>query len=173
MTTDYEILPEGKYSATPVEAALGESKAGKPQVAVLFRINGGAHDGESITWFGSFSKNLGQGTKTPFQRTIEALRTCGWDGDDISELSSINEDKGVKVRLVVEHDEWEGKMSAKVKWVNRDGIGLATPMKTDKAKAFAASLRGEVLAASRNIKPATGNGVQREREPGEDDDIGF
>ena len=180
MTTDFEILPEGKYKARPVEAGLGESKAGNPQAAVLFRIIGGEHDNSTITWYGSFSKNKGEGTKTPLQRTVESLRACGWQGDDLSDLSSINEANEIDVGLVIEHDEYQGKVSAKVKWVNRGGgLGLTTPMKTDSAKAFAAKMRGEVLAASKNIQPAKPSSHpnapgNNQREPGSDDDeIGF
>lgn len=183
--SDYEILPEGKYKARPVEAGMGESKSGNPQVAVLFRVIGGERDGDTITWYGSFSKELGKGTKTPFQRTIESLRACGWQGDDLSDYSSINEANEIDVSLVVEHDEYQGKVSAKVKWVNRGGgLGLTTPMKPESAKAFAAKMRGEVLAASKGIAPAKpiqngghpnapGSNFGPPREPGSDDDLGF
>lgn len=185
--TDYEILPEGKYKARAIEGGLGESKNGNAQAAVLFRITGGDRDGDTITWYGSFSKNKGEGTKTPLQRTVETLRACGWSGDDISDLSSIAESNEIDVGLVVEHSEWEGKMQAKVKWVNRGGgLGLTTPMKPDSAKAFAAKMRGEILAASKGIKPAAKSanggahpnapgssyGPPADREPGEDD-LGF
>ncbi len=177
-------IPAGTYAARATEAALGESGDGNPQVAVYLQLISEGYEGKGITWFGSFSKNLGKGTKTPLQRTVESLRTCGWLGDDLSDLSSIN---GAEVSIVIEHDEYKGKVSAKVKWINRaGGIALKAPMSADKVAAFAAKMKGDVIAASRGIAPAAkpvprpsnggtksshpnapGNDVGR--EPGDDD----
>lgn len=148
------MLPEGRFKARAIEGGLGETNDGNPQVGVRFTILDEEFHGEEITWFGSFSKKLGQGTKTPLERTIESLRACGWKGDDLSALEGISDNE---VSLVIEHDDYNGKISAKVKWVNRaGGLALKAPMSADKAKAFAAKMRGEVIAASRAIGGAPG-----------------
>ncbi len=148
------MLPEGRFKARAIEGGLGESSEGNPQVGVRFTILDEEFHGEEITWFGSFSRNKGQGTKTPFERTIESLRACGWKGDDLSNLEGIDANE---VSLVVEHDNYNGKILAKVKWVNRaGGLALKAPMSADKAKAFAAKMRGEVIAASRAVAAAQG-----------------
>lgn len=175
-----QLLPEGRYRAKATEGALGESSNGNPQVAVCCELLDAEYAGREITWFGSFSKNKGQGKKTPLERTIETLRTFGWEGDDLSDLTGIDANE---VNLVVEHEEYpegSGDWQAKVKWVNRGGLALKAPMSPESAKAFAAKMRGEVIAASRGIarpKPATkpnGSGSVHPnapggRVPGEDD----
>jgi hypothetical protein len=147
-------------------------------VAVRFAILDDGYEEEEITWFGSFSKNRGKGTKTPFERTVESLRICGWRGDDLSDLTGITENE---VSLVIEHDEYNGKVSAKVKWVNAScGLALKAPMTPESAKAFAAKMKGEVIAASRSIgkptssaahpnAPGSNYGPPSSRIPGEDD----
>lgn len=148
------MIPEGRYKARAIDGGLGETSDGNPQVAVRFGLLDEGHEGEEITWFGSFSKNKGNGAKTPLERTIESLRTCGWEGDDLSDLRGITD---CEVSLVIAHEEYpkgSGKVSAKVKWVNRTGgLALKAPMNETSAKAFAARMKGEVIAASRHIAP--------------------
>jgi hypothetical protein len=155
-------LKPGHFRARAIEAALGESSEGNPQVAVCFEILDEAFAGSQITWYGSFSKNLGKGKKTPLQRTIESLRVCGWDSDDLSDLATC---KNNEVSLVLDYEEFKGEKQLKVKWVNRPGgLALKAPMSEAQAKAFAARMKGEVIAASRGVatvaskKPAQNGG---------------
>ncbi len=162
------MLNEGRYTARAIEGGLGNANNGNPQIAVRFQILDEGHDGQEITWFGSFSKNKGQGSKTPLERTIESLRVCGWEGDDLSDLTGIDANE---VSLVIEHEEYEGKTQAKVKWVNRPGgLALKAPMSVDSAKAFAAKMKGEVIAASKGAAPAAKtspkNGGKKEKVKG-------
>lgn len=127
---------DGNYLARGTQAALGETGTGKEQVAVIFKILAPGFEGKHITWFGYF-------TDKTADRTIESLRICGWAGSDLSDLSGIDTNE---VELVIANEEYEGKTISKVRWVNRaGGVGLAAPMSPEKAKAFAAKMKGAVL----------------------------
>lgn len=127
------MIAPGTYIARAVSAELGETKAGNPQIAVEFDTG---TDGR-ITWFGYF-------TEKAQERTLQALRYCGWCGIDLTDLSGIDRND---VELVVEHESYEGKTRAKVQWVNKlGGIGLKSKMSPDKAAAFAARMKGAILA---------------------------
>lgn len=168
-------IQDGTYRARAVGAALGETKGGKEQVAVEFELlTDDLTPGQRITWFGYF-------TEKTTARTIESLRICGWTGSDLTDLEGIGANE---VELVVENEEWEGKTRAKVQWVNKagGGLSLAAPLSADKAKAFAARMKGAVLAfdqaAGQPRKPApkkvnvTIGSVSPTPPPHTDDDLG-
>lgn len=134
-------LDAGTYRARAVEAELGLAGNGSEQVAVLFEIvEDGQHFGERITWYGYFT----QGT---FARTIESLRHAGWQGDDLADLSTVG---SKECSIVLEWESYEGRDSLRVKWVNAGGGGMALKRRMDDAgkRAFAAKMRGQVVAAS-------------------------
>ena len=127
------MIAPGTYAARAVSAGLGETRAGKPQIAVEFDTG---VDGR-ITWFGYF-------TDKSQERTLQSLRYCGWDGSDLTDMSGIDSND---VELVIEHETYEGKTRARVQWVNKiGGIGLKSKMAPDKAAAFAAQTKGAILA---------------------------
>lgn len=134
-------LDAGTYRARAVEAELGLAGNGSEQVALLFEIvEDGPHFGERITWYGYFT----QGT---FARTIESLRHAGWQGDDLADLSTVG---SKECSIVLEWESYEGRDSLRVKWVNAGGGGMALKRRMDDAgkRAFAARMRGQVVAAS-------------------------
>ena len=126
-------MDDGRYTARAVQAVLGRTKGGAPQIAVEFKLE----NGQTRTWYGYFT----DGTR---DRTIEALRFCGWRGSDLTDLTGIDTND---VSLVLETEEWEGKRIQKIQWVNRlGGIALVERMGENEARAFAASMKGAVLA---------------------------
>ena len=139
------MLNPGRYTARAVEAALGKTNGGKPQVAVLFEVTQGDHIGEQITWYGYF-------TDKTEQRTYESLTACGWTGDNLATLDGIDTEE---VSLVVKHEPHfeTGEMQAKVQWVNKLGAGalqMKARMDDGEALAFAQRMRGNVLAYRKN-----------------------
>lgn len=139
------LLPAGRYRARAVEGALAETSTGRPQVAVLFTLTDPNWAGNTMTWYGYFSE------KTQ-SKTLEALRTCGWKGDDLSDLAGICDNE---VSIVVEHEnDQDGVTRAKVRWVNRVGsLGIRAPMAPDQARAFAARMKA-VAVQSRQQEAA-------------------
>lgn len=137
-------MENGTYKAKPLGAVLGETGTGKEQVGIEFEVvlgedETGVQVGR-ITYYGTF-------TDRAMEITLKALRTSGWKGDDLADLSSVGGPDAPEVSLVIENEEYKGKWSSKVKWVNAPGgLAMKNPITGDKAKAFAAKMRGQVLA---------------------------
>lgn len=171
------MMAAGRYRARAVQAALGETSTGKEQIAVEFEtLDEEGAPGEHITWFGFF-------TEKSLEHTVRALRVCGWRGDDINNLDGISDNE---VSLVVEHEEYEGKVSAKVKWVNAPGGGIALKSTLDagRAASFAATMKSRIRAieagagarkpVTQQARPATRqSGRPPEPPPHTDDDMGI
>lgn len=104
-------IPAGRHRARAREGSLTQAKTGTPQVYVGFELLD--MPGRSISWYGYLSEKAEE-------RTIEALRTAGWTGDDISRLDGLGDSE---VELVVEWEEYEGKLRARVKFINAMGGG--------------------------------------------------
>ena len=135
---------------------------------MLFKL---VETGETITWYGFF-------TEKTEDRTLEALRHCGWEGDDLSDLRGITSNE---VYVVIEHEtNDEGETHARVRWVN-SGAGGALAMKATMdraaATAFAQRMKGKVVAQRQKMpKPSTPAGRSRPSpnvDPGYDDDAPF
>ena len=175
------MLRNGTYPGRAIGAALGFTKGEKPQVAVELEVTEGEDAGQRITWFGYFSEKT-EG------RTLESLRTLGWQGDDLDDLSTATGD----CMFVVEQEEWEGKVSAKVKWINKaGGLALSAPMDANQARSFAERMKGKAIAsrmaaqgsgtapAPAKPRPASAQRQappkrdQHPNAPGADDDIPF
>src|SRR6185436_7953269 len=139
------VIEAGKYRARATDAKLGVAQTGSDTVAVAFELLD--HPGNHITWYGYF-------TEKTVERTMEALRYCGWTGDDVSDLAGIDANE---VELVIEHEEdQKGTMRARVKWVNRPGSSkaqLKTEMNDSQKRSFAAKMKGYALASKAKIPP--------------------
>lgn len=144
------------YRARAQAWALGNSKQkGTPQIAVTFTIltEGATH--AALTWFGYF-------TDATTDRTIESLRHCGWQGDDLMQIAQGQAGDGTgmdnnEVELVVEDEFYDGNWSTKVQFVNRPGSGVTLDvMPPDRLQSFAASMRGHIRAFDAANKPKGG-----------------
>jgi hypothetical protein len=139
------MISKGKYQAHAIQVALGFTEKMSEQIGVLFELMECEEAGETITWYGYFSEKTAD-------RTIESLRHCGWAGDDLSKLTAA--DLPDPVTLVVDEEmDQEGKLRAKVRWVNKLGAGtvaIKNVMDADAARAFGARFRAQCAA-----KPAT------------------
>lgn len=172
-----DLIPANYYNATVVpvdgdKVQFGFTKEGKKQLAICFEILDGECAGRRITWFGYFGDTLSNG-KTPTtvtERTIRSLRYCGFRGDDLMTVNDQALDQSVSI--TVEHSEYQGKVSAKVAWVNARGGGgfkLSAPMKKDDLRMFAAELK----MAVRRIPEAAGEkAVRGASAPSDGEDVG-
>lgn len=143
-------MTDGVYRARAVSATLGENSKGNEQVAIQFRFLAAELVGQTITWYGTF-------TDKSADISIKALRACGWQGNDLTELLGIDAND---VDLVVANETWEGKSRTKVKWVNPiNALAMGTPLAQDKAKAFAARMKGTILAFDKS------NGTPKKARP--------
>lgn len=144
-----------KIRAQATSATLCRASTGTEQVAVSFKYLetvGPFEKGDSITWYGFL-------TDSTFDRTVESLRNAGWSGNNLADLSTV---RGVVV-LVLEEDEYNGRVRTKVKWVNRisDGPAVKTENRIEgtQAAALAKRLEKRVIASdAARAKAAAGGG---------------
>jgi hypothetical protein len=132
------MLEIGHYRARAVGYQLGVAETGTEQVAVTFEVYDDeiAH-GERITWYGYF-------TEAAAKRTLEALRTCGWEGDDVTELVGIDKHE---VELDVVHENYNGELRPRVRWVNRPGgPKIKRPMTDEQKRALAVRMKSLAMA---------------------------
>jgi len=143
-------IAAGTYKARATGAQLCYTSANREQVAVEFELTSEGWTGERITWFGYFGDKADKAGKTLTQRTFESLMVAGWNGEDWDYFENIGCNE---VQLVIEHETYEGHIVAKVRWVNRlGGFTSKAPMAADQRKAFAARMKGNVLAVKRDMQ---------------------
>ena len=149
------LIPAGNYKAVATQtdgayAQIGMSTNGNQQVLINFEIIDGPMAGRRIPWWGFL-------TDKAWNRTVEALRYCGFKGDDLYLLSSQQLDQ--EVELVVEHSEYQGKTNARVKWVNTafSGLKLAKPMDTNELRNFSAMMKDKIA----QVKPHEGKKAEK------------
>ena len=191
------MLPMHKatYRGRAIACGFGVAKTGTHQIFVTFEIveysdadQRWLPTGEEITWIGAFSD------KTT-ERTIESLGHLGWTGDNLEELDNPTPDALAAlmpndVDLVCEPEEYDGKQTLKVRWVNAPGAGrfkFATPLAGPALKGFASQMRGAIRNArgasgarqaapsGRTPAPTTTRNARNPHPntPGTDDDVPF
>lgn len=179
------MITSGTWKARGCEADLGHTSTGNEQVGVDFVLLEGPDVGKHITWYGYF-------TEKTTDRTLDSLRYCGWQSDNLADLSGIDVNE---VYIVIEDEpDQDGMLHSKVRWVNQlGGVQLKERMGPGDATAFAQRMRGAVLAhrqaaAASTPAPRTGartggnaGGSSRHQAPAgathsvppDDDDIPF
>lgn len=169
MSTE-NMIPEGRWDAVPTGAVLGETKGGKEQLGIGFDIPALER---SITGYFYFTEDTAK-------RTMSALRTCGWQGDDLLDLSSVGADPELRVQVVIKHEEYEGKWQAKVAFVNpQGGVAIAKPLDHGKKLALAQRMRGLAMESAKSAAvrqasaPKAGNGAAPVTGHLDDADIPF
>ena len=130
-------LDPGTYTAKAANAVLTESKNGTPCVQVEFQADEG-----TITWWGYL-------TEKTVERTLEALRYCGWSNDDLSDMKGIG---SRAVQIVVANETYEGVTRAKVQWVNDPNkLSFESRMDETAQKAFAKKMKGYAMASRKHL----------------------
>jgi hypothetical protein len=144
------MTPEGRHRVRAVSAAARTTRNDKEYVEIELHTG----DGARLYYKGFLA------TDSQVERTSNALRACGWDGNDAFQLPGDRE-----VEVVVEHEEYNGKMYERVPFIN----ALTPAVSADRARAMAERLRGGASA------PVTRSAPQSRPEPPpiSDDDIPF
>ena len=126
------------YNGATIESlALSKSKAGNVQLIVQFH-----HENGDPPLYLSFSD-----AALPY--TEEKLRNMGWDpvenGWDVDTLVENQSIVGNVVDLVCEEEDYNGKATIKVKFVNECGSrGAKEKLSSGEAKSFTAGLRSRL-----------------------------
>jgi hypothetical protein len=130
------LIPEGIYTARATSNwILSETTQGTPYVRLEFELLDGS--GRRIHKDFYFSEKS-------WKKSVESLRVCGWQGDDVSDLSGV-ETQEVVVKIVHElitdkqgnpitDDEGHAKYRAVVAWVGKDHA--PKPMEATKLSSF-------------------------------------
>jgi hypothetical protein len=155
------MYQSGTFKGYVQDYGIGETKAGDPQVFIVFGVN--FPDGEkNMTWYGSLKEGKGR------EITIKALLAVGFEGNDVTRLidgtnqaAPLPIAPGAEASLVIEEEERQdgnGKIH-KIKWVNRLGGGgnvkRADPVAA-KAKLAALNISGDI-AKARALQPSISN----------------
>lgn len=154
-----------------LEWVLGESENGKPHIAVSFKIKDTDGEEKFVSWRGFF-------TDAAIDRTIESLRYLGFEGDDLGNLVGLDKNE---VELVVEDEEYEGKVYARVQWINKPRAPMVkTVLEGQKLSAFAAQMKSAFRAhdaangkRTPTSRPAPSGDKRPEPPPLSDADIPF
>ncbi len=124
-----DLIPPGYYDAVAAKSTLesedGETttakmhltttKDGHPQVLVWFTILDGPYAGRVVPWNGYL-------TEKTQDRTRESLKYIGMKGGDFWKANA-EQPLDQIVSIKVEHNEFDGKVRARVAWVNKRGGG--------------------------------------------------
>lgn len=130
-----------KKRARAINAAVGKASTGTPQIAIEFEL---LDEAGGITYYGPLSD-------AAFPYTMKAIRTAGFEGDDLSDLSSLTAEDAPEVVLVIGPEEYNGKTTLKVKFINSaGGLALKDALQGDELSAFARKMKGKIAAYDRS-----------------------
>ena len=154
-------MNDGKYRAQAKQWEIGEASTGTPQIGVCFALLD--HPGEEITWYGFLSD-------AALKVTIKALRTCGWTGSDLDDLSGLDANEVSLVLVAEEYPAGSGTFATKVKWVNSvGGLAMGKTLDADAKKAFAAKMKAKILAVDPSSAARHATSKTPEKAGGPDD----
>lgn len=107
------MIDEGTYPAQLVKndgewLQFSRSSNGNGQVLLTFELA----DGQRMQGFFAI-------TPAAAEYTLQKLHNCGFKGDSFRAMK--DQTPNGKVELVIEHDEYRGKVRPKIKFINRTG----------------------------------------------------
>lgn len=155
-------MQAGQYEAKIVDYGAGETSKGTPRIFVKFEVvDGNPLGGEKIFWHGYLSAGA-------INNTLKALLVMGCTSPDLEPLKNGPEsgllDMDTPVSITVEEEEYQGKITPKVKWVNALG---GSKFRKDVTPQVASALSGAAgamaaLMAKQGVKAT----VNKEEGPG-------
>jgi hypothetical protein len=146
------IIPEGRYPVACTDATLGYTSEGNPQIGISLVIADGEYSGRFLAYYGYF-------TPKTTEHTIKGMRALGWKGHDMTELGSMIGKSGTVATAVVEHEaDRDGKMRARVRWINGAGVAMKDKMNPAQQAEFAARMRRVAMASETPDNEGGGDG---------------
>lgn len=140
-----------KARAVPSSHDFGYSpEKGTEQVGMRVQILDGELEGQTYTWLGYF-------TEASEDRTLEQLRTAGWDGTDFLSLPGLGSTE-FELQLEEETGQKDGTLYWRPTFINRMGVAMKNSMDAQQRAAFAARLRSKIgVAGTRPAQGANGS----------------
>lgn len=129
----------------PKSGWLGKSKEKQtPYIQIGFTVlEDVVNEGAEITWFGYLSDKA-------IERTIDTLVAAfGFDGDLSGLVAGKTSFEGMRARITVEAEEYEGKKRYKVRWLNPEHYDGPPSLSEEEAKMLVAGLQKKTLAAAK------------------------
>jgi len=143
------VVVDVETESGPLAIQFGPPTQNSPFQAILsFEIVRGPYAGQRISAWLYFGSTVSKSGKSVMDRSLEALRVCGFTGDDLDKFSEQHPDQ--EVELTIEMEEYEGKRRPKVKWIdspNRGGFVLEAPLAQTDLRKFSAQLKGALKKA--------------------------
>lgn len=148
------IIGQGRHPAVARNWDFGMTSGkgtapAQEQILVMFEIIDGPEKGRFIQWAGFFGEKS-------MKRTMESMRYCGWEGEDVTSPTGM--DRFV-VELEISHEPGVGenahKTFARVNWVNRFGgsaLKVDKPLDDKQKRLFSAKMK----SLARSIAPVGG-----------------
>lgn len=139
----------GVYESKIVDYGVMKTKADKPMVMIRFLYADESGTDQYINWYGGFS------TEISAEITCKSLATCGWTTNNPADLAKgkgsgvLDEKRFLSITLA--NEEYNGKTSLKVKYINPPGgDGFRNKMsQADAVKMFAGMNLGGTAAKAR------------------------
>lgn len=129
-----------KKRAKAVNAAIGKASTGTHQIAIEFQF---LDETGGITYYGPL-------TDAAFEYTMRAIRTAGFVGDNLADLSPLCDGSAPEVMLVIGPEEYNGKITRKVKFINSlGGLALKDALQGEELEAFARRMKGKIVLYDR------------------------
>lgn len=115
------MINEGVYTGKAVNSDIRISGKGTEWIEVDFEVTDEDGKDHTVAWRGFL-------TDKTIDRTIESMRLCGWHGDDIAD--AMKDGLGIRsVDLVIQHEEYKGKITPRIAFVNSAGSTQLTDEK--------------------------------------------
>jgi len=132
------IAPEAIYEARCVAIGIETTMKGDDYISADFEVVDGNGEAYTVEWRGWL-------TEKTERKTMEALRLLGWQGDDIYNDLAAEGCLRNKVQLDVRHEEYKGKTTARVAFINGpDPDPVATEKKREERRERMRRLAGTV-----------------------------
>lgn len=129
MPPEMTMHPEGNYTAEVMDHGFNAARTGTVQLWITFGTEHG-----TITAYLPL-------TDAAADSSLRKLTAIGYDGSNLAELSDGSVLRGRRCVITVRHSEWQGRISAKVEWINPEGW-TPGPMRDDTAAANASKFNG-------------------------------
>lgn len=120
------IAPESIYEARCIAIGIETTMKGDDYISADFDVVSG-DETYTVEWRGWL-------TEKTERKTMETLRLLGWQGDDIYNDLAAEGCLRNKVELDVRHEEYKGKTTARVSFINGPDLDPAATEKKREAK---------------------------------------
>jgi len=142
----------GRFNASVKDYGISESQGGHPQVFLKFDVHF-TSGVEEMTWYGSLKEGPARDI------SLKALLAVGFEGNDLGKLLEGTDGGaipvGTQASVVTGENEYNGKKTIRINWVNAIGGGQA--QRVDKGAGLAMlakmNLSGD-MARLRAMQPA-------------------